>query len=154
MLRTTMKWIAPVAALGLLLGLGAASASAADEKGIITGTVIGVDGKPAEGAQVKVMEAKGKDDTEAGGKPVAVATAYTDKDGKFEIKDIAPGTYRVNAGVRKVSNGHEKVTVVAGQHAEVSITLKAAGEKPAASAGDEPKKEKKKGKKNKGEQAK
>src|SRR5690349_4976904 len=146
MLRTTTKWIAPVAALGLLLGLTAAKASAAEEKGIIMGTVIGVDGKPADGAQVKVMEAKGKDDKadESGAKPTAVATAYTDKDGKFEIKDIAPGTYRVNAGVRKVSQGHEKVTVVAGQHAEVSITLKAAGEKPAAAAGEEPKKEKKK----------
>jgi protocatechuate 3,4-dioxygenase beta subunit len=138
--------MAPAVLIGLLMG---ASGALAADTGKVTGTITGTDGKPAEGAMVRLVEAPNKDekkaDDAAGGKKTPVATAYTDRDGKFEMKDVPAGSYMVNAGVRKVSNGHAKVTVSAGQEAQVSITLKAAGEKPEGAA-DGKKKGKKKGK--------
>ncbi len=58
----------------------------------------------------------------AGGRPAPVATATTDKDGKFTMNDVAAGDYMV--GVRdqdKKLYGRERVTVEDGKTATVDI---------------------------------
>ena len=140
-MQRMIKWIAPVVALGLLVGVTATKAVAEDAKGTVSGTVTGADGKAAAGVPVKLNKARAKGEKPAAGeKPVAVATATTDEKGKFEMKDVPVGDYVAMAGGKKAGGaGREKVSVTAGGTAEVTITLKAAD--PAASG-------EKKGKKN------
>lgn len=138
-MRSMVKWMAPVVALGLLVGLSATKAVAEDAKGSVSGTVTGADGKPAADVTVRLMAAPAKGEkkaAEASGekpkRPAAIAEGKTDESGKFELKDVPAGAYVVAAGSKTAGMGREKVTVTAGGTAEVSITLKAAGEKPAA----------------------
>lgn len=135
-MQRMLKWAAPLVALGLLLGYTAPKAVAADDdKGSVTGMVTGVDGKPAADVTVKLNKAMTKADRKAAKEAAAngekpkhakpVATATTDKDGKFEMKDVPAGSYNVVAGVKGESMGHEAVTVTAGSASDVSITLAA-----------------------------
>lgn len=155
----TIKWMAPVVALGLLVGLGAAAQAqdAAAAAGTITGTVTGVDGKPAANAQVRLMappsQKEAKADENASDKPkgkgkgpAPVATGQTDENGKFELTGVAAGDYVVAAGIKGVGMGRQKVTVKAGETATVDIKMKEAGEKKAGEDQSEDK-PKKKGKK-------
>src|SRR6478609_5476676 len=111
------KWMAPVVALGLLVGMTATKVMAEDAKGSVSGTVTGADGKAAAGVMVKLNKAHGKGEPKpaAGEKPVAVATATTDEHGKFEMKDVPAGDYVAMAGGKKAGgSGREKVTVSSG----------------------------------------
>jgi hypothetical protein len=145
-MRLTSKLTASLFALALTVGLSAQANAA--EKGTIKGKVTGVDGNAAKNLEVRVMPpmaggpgggakkpapaavsatpaAKELADKPAGGgraKPVATAT--TDKDGKFTV-DVEAGEYTVMAGARGEAMGREKVTVEAGKTAEVNLTLKA-----------------------------
>src|SRR4051812_30518139 len=106
----------------------ASAADDSAAKGTVSGTVVGADDKPVSGTLVRLFhpmekgERKGAksdakaekksdgSDTKAAGekgakgdkgdKPVPVATATTDKDGKFEMKDVPVGKYMVMANVR------------------------------------------------------
>jgi hypothetical protein len=135
-----LKWLLPVtAALAVAFGVSALSARAADAgegekkegKGTVAGTVTDKDGKAVEAVEVRLMKPRqrGGGGGGAGGgaapqatPPPAVATATTDKDGKFEMKDIPAGEYRV--GVRddaKKVYGRSNVTVEADKTATVEI---------------------------------
>jgi len=53
--------------------------------------------------------------------------AITSKDGKFEIKNLPPGTYTVEAWQEKYGTQQQTVTVGPKESKEVSFTFKAAG---------------------------
>jgi hypothetical protein len=140
-----LKWMLPVtAAMGLLIGISTLSANADDaKKGTISGTVVDKDGKGVAGADVAVTKppagragkqgapaaaAKQADEPKAGKaakKKAAEALfkATTDADGKFTIKDVPAGEYRVSATLAGKSHGAENVTVTDGT-ATVTISLK------------------------------
>jgi hypothetical protein len=144
------------AAVGLLVGMSAMSARAADEaagKGKVSGTVVDKDGKGVAGVEVHLIKpmrrgpgggapAEGRkpaDQAAVGTKAVAlqetpaapgqgrqrpepVAKATTDKDGKFEMKDVPAGDYvaMVRDDDKKVY-GMGRVTVKEGETASVEI---------------------------------
>lgn len=141
-----LKWMLPMAAaMGLLIGFSALSAKAADDakKGTISGTVVDKDGKGVAGANVAVNKApagkagkqgaadapKNQADEPKAGKaakkkaPDALFTATTDADGKFTIKDVPAGEYRVTATLAGKSHGAEKISVTDAT-ANVTIQLK------------------------------
>lgn len=138
MLRS-LKWMLPVTALAMMLGISATT-RAADEKvegkGTIAGTVTGEDGTPASGIEVRVMPprmgkggaaAKAKEQAagdEKPARPEPVATATTDSDGKYTV-EVPAGTYDVVAGKKGVGMGREaKVEVKDGETKTVDLTLK------------------------------
>jgi len=53
--------------------------------------------------------------------------ATTDKAGKFELKDLPPGTYTIEAWHEKLGTQEQKVTLAAKESKEVTFTFKAAG---------------------------
>ncbi len=122
-----------VAALGLSL---AGVASAADT-GTVKGKVMGKDSKPVAGANVvlvKAEDAKGggkKKEAPAaaagdkkGEKPTPVSKGKTESDGSFTLKDVPAGEYQVRAMAKGQGSAHEKVTVKAGETADVTLNLK------------------------------
>ena len=48
--------------------------------------------------------------------------AVTDKNGHFEVKDLPPGTYTINAWQEKLGAQSQKITVTAGQGANLDFT--------------------------------
>jgi hypothetical protein len=137
------KWITPVVALALLVCLNS-SARAEDAKGTISGTVKNTDGTPAASAKIRVMKTEMKSDkgeakpqANEGGKEKkkgkAVAEATTDEQGNFKV-EVPPGDYTVSALLMGVGKGNEKVTVKAGETANVTINLKALKNKEKAAA--------------------
>jgi len=141
------KHLLPItAALGLVFGVAVLSSKADDAKdtagkGSISGTVTDKDGKAVEGATVNLIKARphgagGGGDHAAAPKastghgatnlqhqpPTPVATATTDKDGKYEMKDVPAGDYMV--GVRDTEKklfGHARVTVKDGETATADL---------------------------------
>jgi len=121
------------------------------EKGTVKGKVVDKDGAAVEGAKVRLLVAtehggKGGGEKNAdkkktgdadklaadapatpekpkGEKPKPVAEATTDKDGAFSMPDVPAGDYRVVSQVKGKGRGFEKVTVKAGETAEVQIKL-------------------------------
>lgn len=134
---------------------GTAYAADAAGKGMIEGTVMDPDNKPVADASVKLMKAmakkgekapaaavpseklaaddkksedKAEDKAEGKGKgkgAPAMMEAMTDKDGKFSMKDVPAGDYRLQTNVKGVGNGNAMVTVKAGETATAEIMLKA-----------------------------
>ena len=132
------------AAFALALAVSALPARAQDAKpegkGTVTGTVVDKDAKPAEGVTVNLFKPRqggggsggaapvapksqfGHDAIDLQNRPTPIATATTDKDGKFEMKDVPAGQYMV--GVRdqeKKLYGRTAVTVEADKTATVEI---------------------------------
>lgn len=154
-MRHASKLAASLFALAVMIGFaGTASAADADKKsgpkGSIAGTVKGPDGMPVVGATVRLMSAadapnkkgkgkgKGEDkgaaaqadkgaDKGAGkkGRPAAIMETTTEAGGKFTMKDVPAGEYRLMANMRGTGNGTTMVTVMAGMEAMADITLKA-----------------------------
>jgi len=131
MLRST-KWIVPAIALAFVLTLSV-TAKAADEKGGVSVTVNGKDGKPAAGVDVMVNKPPKAaaaipgsfDVVTLAAKPETVAQGTTDAAGKCELKDIPVGDYNVVARNKAdKTTGRAKVTIEAGKTATVSIELK------------------------------
>ena len=61
-------------------------------KSVAWGTVLGRDGKPVENATVRLQGSAAR------GQPASLhADAFTDKDGRFEIQNVYPGTYVLTA---------------------------------------------------------
>lgn len=141
-----------VAALGIAFGLTATTARAADETpktggGTITGTVVDKDGKPVEGAKIRVtkpreggrgqgqggaraqqaQDPKPGDGAGPGGgrrqQQPAVAEGTSDKDGKFTIKNVPAGEYSIGTMIQGKGFGRARVTVKEGETAEVKLTL-------------------------------
>lgn len=50
--------------------------------------------------------------------------AVTDKDGKFELKDLPPGTYTISAWQEKLGTQTQKVTIGAGESKSLAFSFK------------------------------
>ncbi|MDB5295202.1 MAG: hypothetical protein JWO31_1185 [Phycisphaerales bacterium] len=138
-MRMFSKVTASLSALALSLALSGVALAAAAATGTITGTVKGVEGAKPGKVSVKLLppgggkkgepKAEPKADKpapgEKKGRPAPIAETTTDDDGKFNLKDVAPGEYRIAAGERGAAMGTERVTVKAGEETKVEITLKA-----------------------------
>jgi hypothetical protein len=136
------KFVAPLIALALALAyshvLRAADAPAATT-GTVSVTVNDKDGKPVEGATVRLTVPKnaapktadksnptladGTQAPAAGGKGAPVAEGKTDKDGKATLENVAAGDYNLSANLKGVGNARQKVTVKAGDTLTVSLQL-------------------------------
>src|SRR5439155_10229064 len=140
-----------VAALALVMGISALTARAQESKdskdaktgkGKIAGTVTDKDGKAVEGVEVRLIKPRQRGGGGGGAspttrsalggggqavplqaqRPTPIATAKTDKDGKFTMDDVAVGDYMV--GVRdddKKVYGRARVTVEEGKTATVEV---------------------------------
>jgi hypothetical protein len=144
-MKRIASFVAPLVALALALtyakALRAADAPAADATtGKVAVTVTDKDGKPVEGATVRVTAPKaaaGKTsdksapqaagDKAAGGKNAApaVAEGKTDKDGKATLENIPAGDYNLSANLKGQGNARQKITVKAGDTLTVSLQLAA-----------------------------
>ena len=150
------KWIAPVAALALLAGVGQfvraedAPTTQPAGKATVTVTVLDADSKPVEGVRVMVTPytprkkavataAENTPDPSTGthmrAKPIAMGK--TDKDGKATLTGVPNGTFNVVASTKEMT-GRKRVTITDGKDADVTVTLKPKpapkGEAPAAPA--------------------
>ena len=112
-----------------------APAASATANGSISGTVL-KDGKPVEGIQVRLLLPGCQQPTTAPSNNNAsvpdanarahrqiVAQATTDAGGTFTLSDVPPGSYRVVAGKHGQGVGAMRVSVAAGQTAQVSLTV-------------------------------
>lgn len=133
-------FVTPIAALALALSftrpLRAADAPNA-ATGAVSVTVTDKDGKPVDGATVRVIVPKaagGKTEKEpkladegrpdAGAKSGPIAEGKTDKDGKAKLENIVPGDYNLVANLKGTGNAREKITVKAGETLDVALQLK------------------------------
>jgi hypothetical protein len=109
-----------------------APAASAISNGAVSGTVL-KDGKPLEGMQVRlILPARQQPTTapssnastpaSARGRRQIVAEATTDAHGKFTLSDVPPGSYRVVAGKHGQGARAMRISVAAGQTAEVTLT--------------------------------
>ena len=140
------KWTSPLLAFGLVVALVCANVRAEDKKdtGTVSGTVVDKDGKAVSGAKVSLFHQgdRGNKDTakheekkekelaegdkpadKPKDKPQPVATATTDDAGKFTLSDVPAGAYKVQARLKGVGAGGEKVEVKSGETTEVKLTL-------------------------------
>ena len=135
-MKRIAMFVAPLVALALAITysqvLRAADAPAA-ATGSVSVTVSDKDGKPVEGATVRVTqpraaagktEAKLADDNKTpAAKNAAVAEGKTDKDGKVKLENIAAGDYNLAANLKGQGNARQKITVKAGETLEVALKL-------------------------------
>ncbi len=124
--------LAPLAALVLVFAFSALLAAAEPAgKGTVTGTVLDKDGKAIADIEVRLMvpARSAGNQPAAGGRVQPVASATTDADGKFTMKDVPAGDYAVVARSKEKGIARARVTVVADQSATVSLTLGAPGER-------------------------
>src|SRR5436190_4709160 len=93
----------------LLATIALAAPAAQDSKtGTIIGKVVDTSGNPVENCAVTA--------TENAKKMREIYQSTTDKDGKFEIKNVPPGDYNVNARPTDAkSKAIKSVSVTAGQ---------------------------------------
>ena len=126
-----------MAAFGLLVGISALTVRAADKadeavKGKIKGTVVDKDGKAVEGAKVNFTKPQQRGAGGGGGggaaqRPEPLATATTDKDGKFELTfdpaKVADGNYRVSTNVQDKGTARATVAIKDGK-VEKAVELK------------------------------
>jgi len=117
--KVTVTNDAPVEGVDFVLGEG----------GAVTGTVVDKDGKPVAGARVLTTprEEFAALRIKSGGQapPAFYGMAMTDKDGKFVLAGVPPGTYTFSAmGEQYLPGNSKELTVVKGQTtAEVRIEL-------------------------------
>ena len=133
-------FVAPFVALALALTYAQALRAAdapATETGKIAVTVTDKDGKPVEGATVRVIAPKAAarnsdksapqaagDAKPAGAKIPPVAEGKTDKDGKATLENIPAGAYNLSANLKGSGSARQKVTVKAGDTLDVSLQLR------------------------------
>jgi prealbumin domain-containing protein len=148
------KFVAPMAALVMALAFSYAVRAADDQQAAAaTGTVtvtVTKDGKPIEGASVRILKPRvhgattaqhadqsAADDTKPASskmKNPPVAEGKTDKDGKLTLEKVPAGEYNVTASLKSEGYARQKLTVKAGETADVELKLKArtpAGAAPA-----------------------
>jgi len=150
MFRTAL-WIAPVLALGLMLGYLQLPAAAQDAAtGTVTGKVTDADGNAVadaavrltarmEGGKKKAEDAPAAMVQDEGGKkkkgpPPAVAEGKTDANGVYTLADVPPGNYQLSVNAGEKGNGRANVTVTAGQ--TTSQDVKVAPRAPRAKKGE------------------
>ena len=145
----------------LLVALSASAAESPAAKGSIKGKVMGVDGKPAAGAPVRLMHRaeakpadakpgaksdaapstaephKGRKAAKGAAAPAAkneaVAETTADANGEFSFDHVAAGKYVVVSNIKGIGGGREQVTV-GDAAANVTVKLKAPAERKAKKA--------------------
>jgi hypothetical protein len=145
-MNRAIKVSSVVAALLVAFALAPAPALAAGGKGTVKGKVVKADGSPVADATVQLMaraaggraaaEPKAQNPADPSARPAAkerakpesVAQTTTNAQGEFTLSDVAEGQYAVVARLKKEGNARERVTVHAGQTANVTLTLRARGE--------------------------
>jgi hypothetical protein len=60
--------------------------------------------------------------------------AVTDKDGKFELKTLPPGTYTIEAWHEKLGTQDQKVTIAEKETKDITFTFKAPADGGAAAS--------------------
>ncbi|MCY2951586.1 MAG: carboxypeptidase-like regulatory domain-containing protein [Planctomycetota bacterium] len=120
MIRNSMKWILPsLVAVGLLIGLSALTVKAGEAKAVkgkIAGTVVDKDGKAVAEAKVNLTKPQPRVQGQQAQRPEPLATATTDKDGKFEITfEVADGAYRLSTTVQDKGTARAAVTIKEGK---------------------------------------
>ena len=92
-----------------VFGLNSLTVSAQSRKaGILKGTVKTSDGKPAEYVNVGIKGVKG---------------TVVDKNGNYQIKDIAPGSYELNASYIGLESQIRQIEIQANQVTTVDFVL-------------------------------
>lgn len=125
-----LKWMLPaVVAIGFVASM-APVVKAADEGATIKGTVVDKDGKAVADAPVRLSKPRAQGQ-QGGQRPEPLATATTDKDGKFELKidksKVADGEYSVSSYNREARTmAREVVTIKDGKPDKTEVTLKLA----------------------------
>jgi hypothetical protein len=158
-MRSVSRW----AILAVILGVAAGSSLVplrADDvptTGTLSGKVVDKDGNPVAGARVAAVKADdlrpgrkaapkppadgSAADAPATNRPTPVATAETDQDGAFTLKDLPVGKYAVLANLRGAGRGRAKgpLEVTAGQNTDAGIlTLAASNAKNGKKGGGAP----------------
>jgi hypothetical protein len=117
-----VTWIAPLAGLALMLGLGQLS-RAADEapasKATVTVTVQDKEGKAVEGFRVDLY----LPETDRKHPAHAVANGTSDASGKAVLANVPDGKYSVSASLVDHVGGAARVKVEGGKDVSVTVTL-------------------------------
>ena len=112
MSRSSRKAVVAVAALLVVLAGPLPVAAQHVTTGSIAGSVVGPDGAPVAGATVKLISKQG------------VASATTDRDGRFLLPHLTPARYDVRVEHRDFRPAElQAVDVRLGQQGEVAVTL-------------------------------
>jgi hypothetical protein len=121
-----------VLGLAVALAMSLASQASAADTGKVTGKVLGKDGTGVAGVQVMLRTppekgsapapGEGKGKGQGQGKPVAKGT--TESDGSFTLDNVPAGDYMLAARSKDQGQAREKVSVKAGETADVKLTLK------------------------------
>ncbi len=96
-----------------LLLLGAAAVEAQLQLSVVSGRVLGPDGIPVRQAQVALLDALGQ----------AIATTSSDDEGRFRLRGVAPGVYRLGAEAPTLRSPLYRLTVRDGRPLEVDVRL-------------------------------
>ena len=130
-----LKWFVPLLAATVFC-LSQISPSRADDaakNGSVNGSVVDTTGAAVADIKVRLVGAEKSDTAPGGYKPVehnVVATATTDKDGKFTMADVPAGEYfALAADKTREIHGRERVTVTADKASTVTVTVKPNGHK-------------------------
>jgi 5-hydroxyisourate hydrolase-like protein (transthyretin family) len=128
----SLKWMLPaLAALGLFVGLAGTLKAEDAKEGVITGKVVDKDGGAVADATIRLAKPRPQGQGGQGGqRPEPLATATTDKDGKFELKfekgKVADGEYSVSTNVQGKGFARQAVKVAAGKADPATVELKLA----------------------------
>ncbi|HXE52587.1 MAG TPA: carboxypeptidase-like regulatory domain-containing protein [Tepidisphaeraceae bacterium] len=122
--------------LGILIGglallapapTAATSQPVLEKPGFIKGVVVGENGQPVFGIQVRLAHVAKKHKHAAANvraiRHRGLGSTSTLRDGSFIFSGVQPGEYRVVAGNKTIGRGHADVTVTSGGTFTVQIRL-------------------------------
>jgi hypothetical protein len=118
------KFLSPIfAAIALLFAVHTNAQTTSKPKTGLTGTVIGVDGRPVAHAAVSCQSSGG----------VSPHAVHTDAKGKFVIAGLKQDSYDLRASAPGANSvWHRNIPLKRGQTKEVTLRLEPATESPAA----------------------
>ena len=123
-MRSVAKWMVPVIVVGLLGWFGQSLVQAADASthGTIKGTVVDKEHKAASDVKVEIFKANEATGDSTRHHPRPAAEATTNDKGEFSAS-VPAGEYVLVARHKGEGVDRERVTVVAGETAKVSLSL-------------------------------
>ena len=132
-MKRIAMFVAPLVALVLALTYSQALRAAdVTATGTVSVTVTDKDGKPVEGATVRITAHKpgGKNAGATANladapttRPAPVAEGKTDAEGKAKLENVAAGDYNLSANLKGAGQARQKITVKAGDTLEVELKL-------------------------------